>query len=379
MESDPWLAVHIDNHIGSNGGSMLVDFETLIRKLLVNPILTLQDYSTTPDEHRIREVAEEAAAWLLRVADPHFIFIPILGYLGGTPVPLPGNGEVRRFTDEELAFLIRSSAILPVQSQWDEPDDNVRIIPAHLQFGFVCDHRCRRRFGLVDPAQAPEFWPDGHEAQTIDEQTDRFIDAVRLVTSGRVWRGPRIIAGDPCSPLGMPGYSSDLRVRPGPRSDAAVPAEVLELLEVFGGLGTAPQVLRRHVRRFAEAAYRDSPADRLVDLVICLEGMLADRRAESTYKVARRASAVARLEHVTPAMVRSFMTRAYDARSKIVHGGDPIAVSLSGKRCEFEVMARDMDRVTRAIIRCALETREIDVGRWADDRIDASLEAFRAD
>lgn len=112
------------------------------------------------------------------------------------------------------------------------------------------------------------------------------------------------------------------------------------------------------MRRFGYAADRIRPDDEIVDLVIAAESLylsdLSGDRGEMTYRLATRAALFADGTIEARRRVLSFMRKAYNARSVVVHTGklpEKDLRTIDGARATPEEFADDLEDVVRRALR----------------------------
>lgn len=105
------------------------------------------------------------------------------------------------------------------------------------------------------------------------------------------------------------------------------------------------------------AIRRKSVGDRALDLCIALEAILADGRAEHSYKVSLRAALLTGLGIEARGIVKA----TYDLRSALVHNGEvPPKITVAGKgKIASEEVTSEAIRVCGAVIVAVLRRREL--------------------
>jgi len=97
--------------------------------------------------------------------------------------------------------------------------------------------------------------------------------------------------------------------------------EIEPLKQFVNVLGDAPTTsFGVAIRRFNQAFDRDIPEDRAVDLFIALESLLSEDSDAIRYKIALRGSHLIGVSREEKISVNSFLKKAYDHRSGIMHG-----------------------------------------------------------
>jgi hypothetical protein len=98
-------------------------------------------------------------------------------------------------------------------------------------------------------------------------------------------------------------------------------SEVSELLDLLNDLGTnRSEALNMGLKRFNLAYTRVRPEDRLLDLLIAFESLFLEGGGELSYRLSIRTAALLGKSADGRSKIFEDMRRAYDIRSKVVHG-----------------------------------------------------------
>ena len=124
------------------------------------------------------------------------------------------------------------------------------------------------------------------------------------------------------------------------------------------------------VRRFSYALERDRPDDTLIDLVIAAESLfLGDagdpqERGELRFRFSLRAAFFLAPDIETRKRFFQFMRNAYDARSALVHGGepDPRLFRVFGQDLTLEQFIERLASELRKALHRAVEIRDAGSG-----------------
>jgi len=141
-------------------------------------------------------------------------------------------------------------------------------------------------------------------------------------------------------------------------------SENLILRSLWQALEARAHQFRFGLDRFSQAFDRPNQIDRLVDFVIAAESiLLSDNqpdRGELSFRAAMRASKLLTAEGYSERDVFRLMRKAYDARSRIVHGGAPKDLELKGDTpasvTEFNGV---LEQLVRDGLRKAVENPEV--------------------
>ncbi len=134
--------------------------------------------------------------------------------------------------------------------------------------------------------------------------------------------------------------------------------------------------------RFADATRMAGEEDkrvyRFVDYVTSMESLLLEGQGEFSYKFSMRTAAILGRSPRERHEVYEFMRKAYDVRSKLVHGEKAKLIAVQGRQINFDETLGRLHSYTRESLRRAFEILEIapiNVNRkgWLVELLDMSL------
>lgn len=349
MRDDPWIARHLDGVlVGTPLYRSRVDLDTVIEVTIIEPLIRhagTYDF----DEDRYTSLAEPFLSALAAPTVTVRRIVPLQGFIGWpNPLGLHDGAVVRLLSDDEISALT-AYGTLPMVVQLG----SLRVTRSD-QWCVSEDWILPKQFGAIDSFHVVPPAPETNEA------ADRFVIACRLIAPGPIARGSLSTVHD-LQPFGMGmGTTTELRAlqRPLPHRDPVIldGARLASVLQVYSQL-RAQQVLSAKplqlaLRRFADAALRVVDEDMVLDLMIAAEALfLPDTgkdRGELGYRLALRAALFVPEAAGTATQVRSFMKRAYDARSRIVHGNSlPELRSLDGSVALLPLFVTQLEQVLR--------------------------------
>jgi hypothetical protein len=149
------------------------------------------------------------------------------------------------------------------------------------------------------------------------------IDALRVHKDGNIY--PIATLTKSKSRLSGAGqYSFEAPVKPFMNSTYKLQAEEVGRFSLIWVERNKAHSISTGIRRFSQSAARDNDEDRMIDLMIAAEAIfLNDGNGEMAYKLAHRASVFLSSDLSGQKEIFDFMKKAYDSRSKIVHGDKP--------------------------------------------------------
>lgn len=109
------------------------------------------------------------------------------------------------------------------------------------------------------------------------------------------------------------------------------------------------------IRRFNQSFDRDFVDDRAIDLFIALESLLSEGPEAIAFKIALRAAGLIGKSPSEKLQVYSFLRKAYNKRSNLVHGGRSAIKWLNDKSYTGNTNLYELENMTRRVLRMILE------------------------
>ena len=341
--------VPLDQEVGTVLGVSLMDAETVAAGLRWR-YLELAGMQVDCDV--MRAGAHDWFVDLVAESESFVWVAPILGLEMYEPIKLGEGLELARLNDDEIAWCLKMG---------------LRVGPS-VGARFVGDLAGIRLTCALDRVASP-FWGDDFEAMHAINRTIS-DSAEKLVAALRVWK-----TGGIACPLAVgygEGWSMSGFCRGGPVSDSHVypigpPIQLGEhdteaFLSRWNDLErhAAHSVLAAAIHRFSLACSRPDPRDRLVDLTIACESLfLSDtgsvqERGELKYRLALRACTFVEVEGLTRRQLFDRVGRAYNIRSRIVHGEASPTDTANDPVTEQTVPLHEFVASIEEVVRCAL-------------------------
>ena len=190
------------------------------------------------------------------------------------------------------------------------------------------------------------------------------LTRLRLYKAGHLW-GTLFNVIDSTEPGGIVGFKdmheADKRRHNQPpsrgiftrdREFSIVEGDIEPLKRFVNGLATVPATnLGIAIRRFNQVFDRDVLEDRAVDLFIALESLLSENADAIRYKIALRASHLITANVEEQVSINSFLKKAYDCRSGIMHGADRDVEWLTARNGEGISNLDYLEDIVRRILR----------------------------
>jgi Apea-like HEPN len=263
---------------------------------------------------------DELYAWLTRKRESYIVIAPLSGLaLEAGPIRLRPGTELDRMSDEEVIGCLQFRLIQSMGS--------VDFVRVPLRFAVRIREEVPIVVGDADLSveEATVF------TQRWASRVESVIDALRLFKPGLVsvpgivyfpdggLDGRMYSALPSPAPSPLPSYMRGEGYRLTVSDEAPFP----DLWRALGSRRvTGHKPLATALRRFSLAGGRSSPEDQIIDLMIAAEALFLPGEAqESAHKLSLRSAAL--LSDVEPLCdVFRHMKRAYNARSKLAHGGE---------------------------------------------------------
>jgi hypothetical protein len=282
---------------------------------------------------------------------------PIPGLIvANLPIELESGIVLDAMSDRELTMALRTEMLRPPFPSQPllkaEPRDRTCI---------RYQYRLAKRIGSHEKDASTQFQELQQRLQdiraTIEESLVLVLPAA-IMTAGQFG-----IAGEQWSPNsgGVQYHQATMPRSAHWRRIELDAKDVSELQEVWKQVSQKDLLARQKgiplaLRRLSYQAQRERPEDELLDIMIAAEALyLAElggewERGDLRFRVALRAAVWAddTLLGMTKREVLKLMKSAYDARSKIAHGGslDRKAVKIKGQRVELT----ELVKVTRTVV-----------------------------
>jgi len=367
FEADPIIGPRIGNQVvggaGLGGGGWQV--LPLVMELVDEIIRTSGGLS--PDADIIREAIERAVRYLRRESEVVTTLAPLSDFSSEAATISLGDGfEIGLLTSEEISAAL---ALGGRTVSFFEPNPIfgrgglTMMVPPTWAIRTTYEVPIRVGGGTGEEIEATV-----QARSDATGQIDDVVRALRLFKRGRVGVHsvvtiiPSLFYGPPHAALGGPtGRVGQGRVAP-----YELPIdEVQEFVAFNGAFRTARSnsVLDTASRRFADASDRGRPDDETVDLSIAAESLFLrkDEQGELTFRVSTRAALFADADPQARRQILEFVSKAYGARSRIVHTGvfdETKLRTLAGEQATPAEFANDFEDLIRAALKKAVRLIE---------------------
>jgi hypothetical protein len=115
------------------------------------------------------------------------------------------------------------------------------------------------------------------------------------------------------------------------------------------------QFLTIALNRFMASYEDETPEDKIVDLMICLETLLQDKLLELRFRLAIRTALLLEKDNSKRKRIYKIIKKAYDVRSGIVHGDNSLNINNVEKEAELENLAMEVEECVRKTIKEFIE------------------------
>lgn len=371
LRDHPVIGERLDGLVGSAFGASRLEAEAIPDRVLYRALADAETLAF--DESRVEEAASVVLRWLTRMEERQTVLAPLSGLVADSvPIALESGLEIDAMTDDEAidcltVGLIRGAGIVGGGHAMVGPRFTLRLretVPL--------------RAGDYDDSHDLAFVQDAHERWR--DVSEAVVFALRLLTAGTV-SSPGLLMksehmqdarGGSFIPSSTPRHSMFESFR----LDADDGPRLGQLwAELRDSRVRASKPLTTAVRRFGLAGERSRAQDQIIDLMIAAEAVfLPGESSESAHKLSLRAAVLLGDDTTDARHVATVMKRAYNARSKLAHGGEAPVLRLpdgsSATLEEYVALADDyMRRTLRLLVAqvAAGTPSPFDKGGW--DRI----------
>jgi hypothetical protein len=352
LAADPIIGARLDQDVSSSGaGGQTWQAPSLVQVLVDRVIDRAGGFELDPS---LRDaLTSQWAETLRRTSDRMMVIVALHEFRAeAPPVALAARQEIDVLSDDEVAAALALGAGR-VGLSIDE-----RMVSTTL--GIRSFFESRLYVGGVPPTESDQEMAVRQQAR---KRAERVLLALRLFKPGRVSSSGTfecvISWGEEVSPASG-SFGSSFGWHAGD-------PYVLEAKddEAFRDLWAALEKVhgRREVagalRRFSFAADRALPDDKIVDLLIAAESLFfsdigPSDRGEYRFRLSTRVALLLGETRDDRMQIAKFMRHAYDARSGIVHGGDPGEKNLRALNGDV-VSATECASVLEELLRDALQ------------------------
>jgi hypothetical protein len=355
LAADSIIGSRVDQDVSSSGaGGQTWQASSLVHVFVDRVIDRAGGFKLDPS---LRDtLTSQWAETLRRPSDRMMVIVALHEFQAEAPPFALATGlEIDVLNDEEVAAALALGAGLKGLSL-DE-----RMVSA--TFGIRSFFESRLYVGGVPPTESEQEMAVRDQAR---ERAERVLLALRLFKAGRVSSSGTfecvISVGDAVSPAsGSFGWSFGWHAGDPYVLKAQDYEPFRKLWSELEKVHERP-VLAGALRRFTFAVDRLLPEDKIVDLLIAAESLFFSDiskkdRGEYRFRLSTRVALLLGETRGERMQIAKFMRHAYDARSGIVHGGDPGEKNLralNGDRASATECASVLEELLRRALQVAI-------------------------
>jgi hypothetical protein len=355
LAADSVIGPRLDHDVSSSGGGGQTWQAGPMVQMLVDRVIESADGLELAFALRDRMTSQWAET-LRRPSDRMMVIVALYEFVAeAAPVQLAPGLEIDVLSDEEIAAALTLGAGRSGM-QIDE-----RTISR--TYGVRCAFESRLFVGGVPQAQSE---PEMAVRTQARERAELVLLALRLFKQGRVSSSGTFECtispgGEVSAASGSFGslfgwHAGDPYVLEAKDDDA-----FRKLWSALEKCHERP-VIADALRRFSFAAERTLPDDKIIDLLIAAEILFfsdisKSDRGEFRFRLSTRVALLLDKTAEERHRIAKFMRHSYDARSGIVHGGDPgddNLRSLEGHRVSATDCAHDLEELLRCSLQAAI-------------------------
>ncbi|WP_232306357.1 HEPN domain-containing protein [Leptospira interrogans] len=343
-EEDIVFGSHLNKRVGTLFGSRIITFEVMIHAILYR--ILSKDEIPKFDLNKFSKVIDDIEADFLSPTISTIEITPLFGFRSEEPkISLAENLHIEVLSDEEISKLLSSGIPMSLHNVSDNIAD---VLYKHA---IVRVSKLTKIIG-----------PDNRASKETKNQAhitnNTIISALQLFKFGTVFPVADISRNIGFFSIGSSMSSGYPRF--GLRSSYVLSKkEIEEFLILWNKIYTLtpekiPHFLEVALRRFADGTLRPNLEDQIIDLLISAEAIFLSSggsdQGELKYRLAHRTALFLESEPKKQKEIFDFMKKAYDIRSKFVHGSGS-KISFPKKEDGTNMNMHDFEKRTREIMR----------------------------
>ncbi len=343
----------MDTLVGSPAGASRLEVNRIADGLLRRLADSTDDLRF--DEATMLDLYTPIEAALYEDVIDYVALAPLQNLVSPTlPIALDSEVAIDAMTDEEIAMCIRAGLIETFG------DSGVAFVQSN------CAVRHRYHLSKVVGETPVESMNDALALQSrTGEIVLAVVQALRLFKAGEI-SSPGFVQYSPNwllrGHMSWQPIPSKRRVSGTYQLSADESGAFSQLWSDLHSEGvTKRRALGNALRRFGFAGDRERPEDRIIDLMIAAESLfLTDAgdpefRGELRYRLALRSAFFIEMPGRTRRQVFHLMGRAYDTRSRVVHGGEVNSVDVQGEKVPLGTFTDTVEEHLRTGLKKAVQ------------------------
>jgi len=373
VRADPAIGPQLDKLVGTGlGAHLATPYEALLKVLLS---VAAEQGSFVFEPTAANAAIQKVLAEMRRPDFDVLLLAPLLGLR--TPSE---KGSIRGVMETEIGRMTDGEIISSLH--WGMLSYPMSDVVMHVPYASAIRVRGKLKRLIGDPTRGLAWGEATEWEEAAHARIDEVLDSFRVFKPGRIRHAGAMLfmSGWPVSgALDWPGFSAVRGISGSTRPFMHWPADyelASDEMGRFVSFCAALDKARRKrlidvaVRRFSYALERDRPDDTLIDLVIAAESLfLGDagdpqERGELRFRFSLRAAFFLAPDIETRKRFFQFMRNAYDARSALVHGGepDPRLFRVFGQDLTLEQFIERLASELRKALHRAVEIRDAGSG-----------------
>lgn len=340
MNKDEVIRKHLNKIVGTHEVKVIVDIDRTLQKFLLNIIHEQNDL-------RFRKKVflkhfERMVDFFNKSKLKFYAFAPLEGFSSEVDeIELDKNLRIIRLSKEELSELFKVGRDVSISQD--------RIF--RFRFILACEYETSKIIG--EENSKPKILP----SQEIKKIFDNVISALRLFKKGVV--GYNLIQTKPLGwypIMSTSTISGILTYHPYFGHYKLEKYEIEDFKILLKKIEKAPDFLTIPINRFNFANERERPEDKLIDYIIAFESLFTKEPQELSYRLSIRVSFFMGKSHKDRKKIFTLIKKAYDLRSKIVHGMNyDKNVEVNGENIPIQDFVSRIEELLRESIKSSLQ------------------------
>ncbi|HJH25591.1 MAG TPA: hypothetical protein C5S37_02200 [Methanophagales archaeon] len=343
MYENKTINKHLGKLVGTVESAIRIDVDTCLQRLILK--LILDSGSLKFNEKIFTEYFEKFRKFFANDKLQFRAFAPLECFTADVnEIQLDDNLRVFKIPSHKLEELLKNSTDMPIP--------HFRMLSLVLSHGFGIERIYETDKIIGERTERHSNRPTQETMRIFDE----VISALRLFKPGTVGYNFIQTKAVDWRPIGDGGISSGIFTYPYFGAYPLKEDEIVDFKDFFKKLKNKPKFLDIPHRYFNYAHTRERPEDKLIDYMIAFEGLFKVD-VELKFRLSLMVAAFLGGNQKEKGSVFNLMRKAYNLRSKIVHGSSYSKnIEINEEKLSFGELVSLVEELLRKSIEKSIET-----------------------